>query len=54
MYITIINLFHDIHNGNNKGYKFELKWPNKNGDRSKLDRRRLKAKREVALVMVTG
>ena len=26
----------------------------KNGDRSKLDRRRLNARREVALVMVTG
>ena len=30
------------------------KWPNKIGDRSKLDIRRSNAKREVALVMVTG
>ena len=31
-----------------------IKMTNKNGDRSKLDRRRLKAKRKVALLMVTG
>ena len=31
-----------------------IKKTNKNGDRLKLDKRRLKAKREVALVKVTG
>ena len=54
IYITNIILVEDIHNGSNKFYTFELNWPNKNDDRSKLDRRRLKAKREVALAMVTG
>ena len=54
MYRTIIILIEDIHNGNNKCYKFQLKCPNKNGDRPKLIRRHLKEKREFSLVMVTG
>ena len=54
IYITNIILVEDIHNDSNKCYKFHLKLQIKNGDRSKLDRMRLTAKREVAFVMETG
>ena len=50
----IIILIDDIQNVSKKCHKFYQKLLNKNGDRLKFDRRRLRAKKAVALVLLTG